>query len=152
MVSSLYAIHIYMRAIKNELYVEVQNIGFCFGVNAKMMHNYIHPAYLSFFNIAAAPCLNKINDEIVSADGIIHFENIELMNFSKMFHYCGKQLALCHDNKLRVCRVYRITFECEGRLQTMPFVVDKCLTTSGLLGKVAIAFLKNDYLSRMKPT
>lgn len=57
------------------------------------MHNYIHPTYLSLFNIAAAPCLNKTSDEIVSADGIIHLENIEPMNFSKVFHYCGKQIG-----------------------------------------------------------
>ena len=44
--------------------------------------------------------------------------------------------------KLRICRMYRITFECEGRVQALPFVVDKSLTIPGLLGKVAIEILK----------
>lgn len=38
--------------------------------------------------------------------------------------------------------MYRITFECEGRVQALPFVVDKSLTIPGLLGKVAIEILK----------
>ena len=79
---------------------------------------------------------------MVPDDGIIQLENIEPMDFSEAFHFCGKQLALCHDNKLRKCCMYRITFECEGRVQALPFVVDKSLTIPGLLGKVAIEILK----------
>lgn len=131
-----------MRAMRNELYVEVQNIGFCFGIDVTRKYNYVHPAFLSFFSIAATPCLKRTGDEVVSPDGIIHLENIVPMNFSEVFHYCGKQLALCHDNKLRICRVYRFMFVCEGRVLAMPFVVDNSLTTSGLLGKVAIESLK----------
>lgn len=131
-----------MRTTGNELYVEVQNVGFSFGVDAKRKCNYVHPAFLSFFNIADTLCLKKASDEIVSADDFIHLENIESMNFSEVFHYCGKQLALCHDHKLRICRIYRFTFECEGRVLTMPFVVDESLTIPGQLGKVAIDTLR----------
>ena len=130
-----------MSTMQNEIYVEVRNVGFGFGVDAKRKRNYVHPAFLSFFNIAAMPCHMNTNDEMVPDDGIIHLENIEPMDFSEAFHFCGKQLALCHDNKLRKCCMYRITFECEGRVQTLPFVVDKSLTVSGLLGKVAIKSL-----------
>ena len=120
----------------------MQNVGFGFGVDAKRKRNYVHPAFLSFFNFAATPCHMNTSDEMVPDDGIIHLENIEPMDFSEAFHFCGKQLALCHDNKLRICRMYRITFECEGRVQALPFVVDKSLTIPGLLGKVAIEILK----------
>lgn len=124
-----------------EMYVEVQNVGFGFGVDTKRKRNYVHPAFLSFFNIANTPCHMNTSDEMVPDDGIIHLEYIEQMNFSEAFHYSGKQLALCHDNKLRICRMYRIKFECEGRALTMPFVVDRSLTVPGLLGKVAIEYL-----------
>lgn len=126
-----------MRMTGNELYVEVQNFGFCFGVDVMRKRNYVHPAFLSFFNIEATPCHMNTSDEIVPDDGIIHLENIEPMNFSDAFLYCGKKLALCNDNKLRICRMYRITFECEDRIQTLLFVVDKSLTVPGLLGKSA---------------
>ena len=125
-----------------EVFVVVKNIGFCFGVDSKKRHNCVHSAYLSFFNIVSTPCLKKASNEITSADGIIHLENIEPIKFSDVFQYCGKQLALCYDNKLRMCRVYRITFECEGRVITMPFVLDKSLTTPGVLGGVALESLK----------
>ena len=130
-----------MSTMQNEIYVEVWNVGFGFGVDAKRKRNYVHPAFLSFFSFAAKPYHMNTSDEMVPDDGIIHLENIEPMDFSEAFHFCGKQLALCHDNKLRKCRMYRITFECEGRVQTLPFVVDKSLTVSGLLGKVAIKSL-----------
>ena len=126
---------------KNELYIEVKNIGFCFGVDVMRKRNYVHPAFLSFFNIEATPCHMNTSDEMVPDDGIIHLENIEPMNFSDAFHYCGKKLALCNDNKLRICRMYRITFECEYRVLTMPFVVDESLTIPGQLGKVAMESL-----------
>ena len=127
--------------MQNEIYVEVRNVGFGFGVDAKRKRNYVHPTFLSFFNFAATPCHMNTSDEMVPDDGIIHLENIEPMDFSEAFHFCGKQLALCHDNKLRICRMYRITFECEDKALTMPFVVDKSLTVLGLLGKVAIESL-----------
>ena len=127
--------------MQNEIYVEVRNVGFGFGVDAKRKRNYVHPTFLSFFNFAATPCHMNTSDEMVPDDGIIHLENIEPMDFSEAFHFCGKQLALCHDNKLRICRMYRITFECEDKALTMPFVVDKSLTVPGLLGKVAIKSL-----------
>ena len=130
-----------MSTMQNEIYVEVRNVGFGFGVDAKRKRNYVHPTFLSFFNFAATPCHMNTSDEMVPDDGIIHLENIEPMDFSEAFHFCGKQLALCHDNKLRICRMYRITFECEGRVQTLPFVADKSLTVPGLLGKVAIKSL-----------
>ena len=127
--------------MQNEMYVEMQNVGFGFGVDAKRKRNYVHPAFLSFFNFAATPCHMITSDNMVLDDGIIHLENIKPMDFSEAFHYCGKQLALCHDNKLRICRMYRITFECEDKALTMPFVVDKSMTGLGLLGKVAIESL-----------
>ena len=102
--------------MQNEIYVEVRNVGFGFGVDAKRKRNYVHPTFLSFFNFAATPCHMNTSDEMVPDDGIIHLENIEPMDFSEAFHFCGKQLALCHDNKLRKCCMYRITFECEGRV------------------------------------
>ena len=127
--------------MQNEMYVEMQNVGFGFGVDAKRKRNYVHPAFLSFCNFAATPCHMITSDNMVLDDGIIHLENIKPMDFSEAFHYCGKQLALCHDNKLRICRMDRITFECEDKALTMPFVVDKSLTVLGLLGKVAIESL-----------
>lgn len=130
-----------MNIMQRELFVKVKNVGFGFGVNAKRKRNYVHPTFLSFFNIAAKPCHMNTGDEMVPDNGIIHLENIEPMDFSEAFHYCGKQLALCHDNKLRKCRMYRITFEYESRVQALPFVVDKSLTVPGLLGKVAIESL-----------
>lgn len=83
--------------MRNELYVEVQNVGFGFGVDTKRKRNYVHPAFLSFFSFAAKPYHMNTSDEMVPDDGIIHLENIEPMDFSEAFHFCGKQLVLCHD-------------------------------------------------------
>ena len=48
------------------MYVEVQNVGFGFGVDTKRKRNYVHPAFLSFFNFAATPCHKNTNDEMMS--------------------------------------------------------------------------------------
>ena len=66
-----------------EMYIEVQNVGFGFVVDAKRKRNYVHPAFLSFFNIEAASSHKNTSNEIVPDNGIIHLENIEPMNFSE---------------------------------------------------------------------
>ncbi len=74
-----YTQHTFMRTTGNELYVEVQNVGFSFGVDAKRKCNYVHPAFLSFFNIADTLCLKKASDEIVSNNltPLFHVNHIE---------------------------------------------------------------------------
>lgn len=131
-----------MRTMQRELLVKVKNIGFCFAVDAMKKHNYVHPAYLSFFNASTKPCVKKASSETVLADGYSPFENIEPINFSDVIQYCDKRLALCLDNKLRICREYRITFECEDRILSLPFVLDKSLKFPGVFGKVALESLK----------
>ena len=55
-----------------------------------------------------------------------------------MFHYVGKKLGRCKDDKLRKCKVFRLEFEYEGCTFSFPFLLDKSLGASVLFGKEAI--------------
>lgn len=102
-----------------EIYAKVGGVGFCFMIDDKRKHNYVHPTFLSFFNIGEAS----------------KFENIEPVKFSDIFLYRGRQLALCHDNKLRICKVWRFSFEYEGKQFTKLFLCDNSLVVPVILGK-----------------
>lgn len=55
-----------------------------------------------------------------------------------VFHYVGKKVGRCKDNKLRICKVFRFGFECEGCTFSFPFLLDKSLDKSAILGKESL--------------
>ena len=41
-------------------------------------------------------------------------EYVDSIRTNDVFHYVGKKVGRCKDNKLRICKVFRFGFEYEG--------------------------------------
>lgn len=63
---------------------------------------------------------------------------VNALNTNDVLHYVGKKVGRCKDNKLRICKVFRLKFEYEGCTFSFPFLIDKSLWEPILLGKEAI--------------
>lgn len=50
---------------------------------------------------------------------------IKVKGIGFVFHYVGKKVGLCKDNKLKKCKAVKFKFEYEGCPYTMLFFVDK---------------------------
>lgn len=105
----------------NEIFIQVKGVGFTFLLDKRMKHNLISPALLAFFN------LGEISSPFLS-------DYVDSVNFGEIFHYVGKKVGRCRDNKLRVCKVFMLGFEYEGYTFSFPFLLDNSLDEPAILG------------------
>ena len=59
---------------------------------------------------------------------------VDSISTNDVFHYVGKKVARCKDNKLRICKVFKFGFEYEGYTFSFPFLLDKSLNVPAILG------------------
>ena len=59
---------------------------------------------------------------------------VDSISTNDVFHYVGKNVGRCKDNKLRVCKVFMLGFEYEGCIFSFPFLLDKSLNVPAILG------------------
>lgn len=106
----------------NEIFIHIKGIGFTFLLDKKMKHNLIGPAFLAFFNLRKRQTysLPKNNmREVNTKPAYNHLqpflpEYVDSISTNDVFHYVGKKVGRCKDNKLRICKVFRFGFEYEG--------------------------------------
>ena len=60
---------------------------------------------------------------------------VNAISFGDVFHYVGKKVGRCSDNKLRLCKVFMFGFEYEGCTFSFPFLLDKSLDKPALIGE-----------------
>lgn len=65
-------------------------------------------------------------------------EYADSINFNNVFHYVGKKVGRCKDNKLRICKVFMLEFEYEGYTFSFPFLLDKSLDKPAILGRESL--------------
>ena len=126
----------------NEIFIQTKGIGFTFLLDKKMKHNLISPAFLAFFNLGerqmyALPIDNirEVNTK-PAYDNLQPFlsEYVDSISTNDVFHYVGKKVGRCKDNKLRVCKVFMLEFEFEGCTFSFLFLLDKSLKIPAILG------------------
>ena len=130
----------------NEIFIHIKGIGFTFLLDKKMKHNLISPAFLAFFNLRKRQMdsLPKNNMREVNTKPAYNLlqpflpEYVDSISTNDVFHYVGKKVGRCKDNKLRICKVFRFGFECEGCTFSFPFLLDKSLDKSAILGKESL--------------
>ena len=131
---------------ENEIFIQVKGISFTFLLDQRMKHNLISPAFLAFFNLRKRQMysLPKTNIREMNTkpvyDNLHPFlpEYVDSICTNDVFHYVGKNVGRCKDNKWRICRVFRFGFECEGCTCSFPFLLDKSLDKSAILGKESL--------------
>ena len=122
-----------MNIEKDEIFIKVKGIGFVFLLDKRMKHNLISPAFFAFFDFGKRPMyslpesnIREVNTKPVY-DHLQPFlsEYVNSISTNDVFHYVGKKVGLCKDNKLKKCKAVKFKFEYEGCPYTMLFFVDK---------------------------
>ena len=134
-----------MNTEKNEIFIQVKGIGFTFLLYKRMKHNLISPAFLAFFNLEERQMYSLPENNIGEVNTNPVYDNLQpflpdymdSISTNDVFHYVGKKVGRCKDNKLRVCKVFRLGFEHEGCTFSFPFILDKSLDVPAILGREA---------------
>ncbi|WP_239467440.1 hypothetical protein [Bacteroides caecigallinarum] len=126
----------------NEIFIQTKGIGFTFLLDKKMKHNLISPAFLAFFNLGERQMYALPIDNIREVNTKPAYDNLQpflpeyadSINFNNVFHYVGKKVGRCKDNKLRICKVFMLEFEYKGYTFSFLFLLDKSLKIPAILG------------------
>lgn len=126
----------------NEIFIQTQSIGFTFLLDKKMKYNLISPAFLAFFNFEQKQMYSLPDNNIRDVNTKPAYDNLQpflseyadSINFNNVFHYVGKKVGRCKDNKLRICKVFMLEFEYEGCTFSFLFLLDKSLKIPAILG------------------
>lgn len=130
----------------NEIFIQIKGIGFTFLLDKRIKHNLISPTFLAFFNLGGRQMyslpennIGKVNTK-PAYDNLLPFlpDYVDSISTNDVFHYVGKKVGRCKDNKLRVCKVFMFGFEHEECTFSFPFLLDKSLDKSAILGRESL--------------
>ena len=135
-----------MNTEKNEIFIQVKGIGFTFLIDKRMKHNLISPAFLAFFNLGEKQMYSLSENNIREVNTKPAYDNlkpflpeyVDSISTNDVFHYVGKKVGRCRDNKLKVCKVFMLGFEYEGCTFSFPFLLDKSLDEPAILVKESL--------------
>lgn len=116
----------------NNIYVHVRGLGFTFLLDKRMKHNLISPTFLAFFKT------NKQKDSLLNNGiGEVNVKPkynpslpflpayVDSISLEDTFHYVGKKVIWCSDNKFRERKAVKLNFEYEGHPYSELFFIDK---------------------------
>ena len=127
----------------NEIFIQTKGMGFTFLLDKKMKYNLISPAFLAFFNFEQKQMYSLSDNNIREVNTKPSYDNlqpflsdyVDSISTNDVFHYVGKKVGRCKDNKLRVCKVFMLGFEHEECTFSFPFLLDKSLDEPAILGR-----------------
>ena len=127
---------------ERNLFIQMKGIGFIFLIDKRMKHNLISPAFLAFFHLGERQMYSLSENNIREVNTKPAYDNfrpflpnyVDSISTNDVFHYVGKNVGRCKDNKLRVCKVFMLGFEYEGYTFSFPFLLDKSLNVPAILG------------------
>ena len=139
----------------NEIFIHIKGISFTFLLDKRMKHNLISPAFLAFFNLEERQMYSLPENNIGEVNTNPVYDNlqpflpdyVDSISTNDVFHYVGKKVGRCKDNKLRVCKVFRLGFEHEGCIFSFPFLLDKSLDVPAMLGREAFNRINKTLMS-----
>lgn len=117
----------------NEIFIQIKGIGFTFLLDKIMKHNLISPAFLAFSNFEQKQMYSLSDNNIREVNTKPTYDNlqpflseyVDSISTNDVFHYVGKKVGRCKDNKLRICKVFMLEFEFEGCTFSFLFLLDK---------------------------
>ena len=118
----------------NNIYVHVKSLGFTFLLDKRMKHNLINPIFLAFFKIGKQRD-SLLNNDIGEVNIKPEYNNslpclpayVDSISLEDIFHYVGKKIVWCSDNKFRECKAVKLNFEYEGHPYSELFFIDKSI-------------------------
>jgi len=116
---------------KAKILIQVKGLGFTFLLDKRMKHNLISPTFLAFFKIGKQRD-SLLNNDIEAVSTKPEYNSlpflpsyIDSISLEDTFHYVGKKIVWCSDNKFRECKAVKFNFEYEGHPYSELFFVDK---------------------------
>lgn len=116
---------------KAKILIQVKGLGFTFLLDKRMKHNLICPTFLAFFKIGKQRD-SLLNNDIEAVSTKPEYNSlpflpsyIDSISLEDTFHYVGKKIVWCSDNKFRECKAVKFNFEYEGHPYSELFFVDK---------------------------
>ena len=117
---------------KRSLFIHIKGIGFTFLLDKRMKHNLISPTFLAFFKIGKQRD-SLLNNDIGEVNIKPEYNNsfpfllsyVDSISLEDTFHYVGKKVVWCSDNKFRECKAVKFNFEYERHPYSELFFIDK---------------------------
>lgn len=144
----------------NELFIQIKGVGFTALIDKRMRHNLIRPAFLAFFNLGERRMYSLSMNNKGEVNTRLTYDHsqpflpdyVNAINANDVFHYVGKKVGRCKDDKLRICNVFKFEFEYGGCTFSFPFLLDKSLNEAVLLGKEAIDRITETVMKQKQKT
>ena len=144
----------------NEFFIQIKGVGFAALIDKRIKHNLISPALLAFFNLGERRMYSFPMSNIGEVNTRLTYDHsqpflpdyVNAISANDVFHYVGKKVGRCKDDKLRKCKVFRLEFEYEGHTFSFPFMLDKSLGGAVLLGKEAINRITKTVMKQKQET
>ena len=117
---------------KAKILIQVKDVGFTFLLDKRMKHNLISPTFLAFFKTDKQRD-SLLNNGIGKVNVKPEYNNslpflsayVDSISLEDTFHYVGKKVVWCSDNKFRECKAVKFNFEYEGHSYSELFFIDK---------------------------
>ena len=128
----------------NNIYVHVKGLGFTFLLDKRMKYNLISPIFLAFFKTDKQRD-SLLNNDIGEVNVKPEYNNslpflpvyVDSISMEDTFHYVGKKVVWCSDNKFRECKAVKFNFEYEGHPYSELFFIDKSVEEDyAILGSI----------------
>lgn len=115
-----------------EVFIQVKSLGFTFLLDKRMKHNLISSTFLAVFRIGKQRD-SLLNNGIGEVNIKPEYNNsfpflpayVDSISLEDTFHYVGKKIVWCSDNKFRECKAIKFNFEYEGHPYSELFFIDK---------------------------
>ena len=148
-----------MNTEKGEIFIHIKGIGFTFLLDKRMRHNLISPAFLAFFNLEQKQMYSLPENNIREVNTKLAYNNlqpffpdyVDSISTNDVFHYVGKKVGKCNDNKLRICKAFMLGFEYEGYTFSVPFLLDKSLDKPAILGRESLNHITKTVMNTYSP-
>lgn len=118
---------------KAKILIQVKGLGFTFLLDKRMKHNLISPTFLAFFKIGKQRD-SLLNNDIEAVSTKPEYNSLPFLpsyvnsiSLEDTFHYVGKKVVWCSDNKFRECKAVKLNFEYEGHPYSELFFIDKSI-------------------------
>lgn len=123
-----------MRAQK-EIFVQVKGFGFTFHSDCNYIHNLMSPLFLSFFKEDYSEtdslrdnqrAIEQIYSQSKDAFPILP-DHLHHFSYVGVYKHIGKKLIRCSDNKIRICKAIKFSFQINDKLYSNVFYLDNSL-------------------------
>ncbi len=123
--------------LSNCIFVQIKGLGFTCLLDKRMKHNLISPTFLAFFKTDKQR-ISLLNNGIGEVNVKPEYNNslpflpflpayVDSISLEDIFHYVGKKIVWCSDNKFRECKAVKLNFEYEGHPYSELFFIDKSI-------------------------